>query len=802
MGLLHLLDEECAIQKGSDDNFALKLRERHAKNKYFEAPKREQSNFLVKHYAGDVTYVTRGFREKNKDALHPDLAAVMQASQSAFVRELFPIETVSAVASTKAMRKGKSSDRMTVGAQFMSQLASLMRTINATGVHYVRCIKPNTANKPRLFDAAHSAHQLRCAGVLEAVRISRMAYPNRMPHAAFVKKYALLAGKEWQQAHVAGLLASRDTATADGGPAAELCADALKQVVEDETRYQLGKTKVFFRAFLLESLEKRRSTALSERAVLLQKYLRGLFWRRRFLCQRDSAVRIQTARRTFCARAAYTKKLRAVLLVAACARGMQARTYARRLRAAVRIEAAVRALLSRRSVYAFRRMVRATHIQAEARRRSRSRRFSVMRKAALRVQSRHRMLAQRKQYRRDLADKKEEAKLSTQIARLQAQLQAEMEARKHAELEQERLKAERLAAPSASAGEPAAPSASAGQPAAPSASAGQPAAPSASAGEAPSLGAGESQPATGAALAEEAAAHAAAEEAGTSISGRLAGAAAKYLLPHLGQAHGTTSSIEETSAMLSLVTKDREKLSQKLATETEARKRLEAEKRELERKLRLGSATSQLESRKNRDVGEALSRKKDELGEMRQMLQHQAQDIANLHASKAVSDKRIIELEKKISQYDDSFYALEARNVRDRTKMEEMAKAKNQAEEEKNVYRLMLEQAHGRALKERQELRRDAQSKIEASAARIRMKQQRIVQLEKTLREKADLEEEVKMYREQNAELMMQLSATQQSTTASPRGRAHGIPAAAGSPANLLSEFSGALSKRLQGRPT
>lgn len=254
--------------------------------------------------------------------------------------------------------------------------------------------------------------------------------------------------------------------------------------------------------------------------------------------------------------------------------------------------------------------------------------------------------------------------------------------------------------------------------------------------------------------------------------------------------------------MLSLVTKDREKLSQKLATETEARKRLEAEKRELERKLRLGSATSQLESRKNRDVGEALSRKKDELGEMRQMLQHQAQDIANLHASKAVSDKRIIELEKKISQYDDSFYALEARNVRDRTKMEEMAKAKNQAEEEKNVYRLMLEQAHGRALKERQELRRDAQSKIEASAARIRMKQQRIVQLEKTLREKADLEEEVKMYREQNAELMMQLSATQQSTTASPRGRAHGIPAAAGSPANLLSEFSGALSKRLQGRPT
>ena len=50
----------------------------------------------------------------------------------------------------------------------------------AAGVHYVRCIKPNTVNKPALFDMAHSAHQLRCAGVLEAVRISRMAYPNRL----------------------------------------------------------------------------------------------------------------------------------------------------------------------------------------------------------------------------------------------------------------------------------------------------------------------------------------------------------------------------------------------------------------------------------------------------------------------------------------------------------------------------------------------------------------------------------------------------------------------------------------------
>ena len=64
MGILHLLDEECALQKGSDETLATKLREKHSKHDYFDAPKREQLCFTVKHYAGDVTYLCTGFRER------------------------------------------------------------------------------------------------------------------------------------------------------------------------------------------------------------------------------------------------------------------------------------------------------------------------------------------------------------------------------------------------------------------------------------------------------------------------------------------------------------------------------------------------------------------------------------------------------------------------------------------------------------------------------------------------------------------------------------------------------------------
>ena len=734
MGILHVLDEECAIQKGSDENLAQKLRERHAKHAYFLAPKREQLSFTVRHYAGDVTYFSRGFREKNKDALHPDLSAVMQASQSSFVRGLFPADAVSTAASAapRKAKGGKSADRMTVGSQFMTQLASLMRTIGETDVHYVRCIKPNTANQPRLFEMAHTALQLRCAGVLEAVRISRMAYPNRMLHGAFVRRYAVLTSKAWLAKQQISLAIARDAEPGDAATA-DLCAEVLKLVVEDCSRFQLGKTKVFFRAFLLEALEKRRSAALSVNATVLQKRLRGLLCQQRYRLQRSAALRVQSAQRRHAAQRAYAHQHSAIMHMQAAWRGRYARQLVRQLRSAVRIQATVRTVLARRRVVALRRNVRATRLQASVRRRARERLFRSQRHSALRLQSSYRMASQQRQYRRELAEKREEAKLSTQLAKMQARLQAEIDARQKAEEEQERLRAER--ANGAAYGAPGA-EAGAGL-----------AASSASALDAPTT--------IDTSMAAAMAPAADAAQAAT-ISGRLAGAAAKYLSGYIGTHPQTTSSMEETNAMLSLVTKDREKLSQRLAVETEARKRLESEKRELERKFRLGSATSQLETRKTRDMAEALNRKKDELAELKALLQRQTLEISNLQSTSAAKEKRLHELEKKMSQYDDSFYALEARNVRDRTKMEEFAKAKSRAEEERAVYRHMLEQSHERAMKERQELRRDAQSKLEAGAARLRSKKVRVQQLEKELREKSQVEEEKNAYREQCQSLMEQ----------------------------------------------
>eukprot|EP00900_Chrysochromulina_parva_P008310 jgi/Chrpa1/17480/Chrysochromulina_OHIO_Genome00007564-RA len=769
MGILHVLDEECALQKGTDETLAQKLRERHGKHPYFDAPKRDQLSFTVKHYAGNVTYLSTGFREKNKDALHPDLSAVMQGSKSPFVRRLFPSEVAS-----EGGQKAKSTSKMTVGMQFMNSLASLMRTINETDVHYVRCIKPNAANKPAIFEMGKSALQLRCAGVLEAVRISRMAYPNRMPHPAFVRRYMVLAPKRWQADHSALLVKAREAAPGD----AEIfkgCQQVLGVVVEDASRYQLGKTKVFFRAFLLESLEKRRSSALGLSAKVLQKMMRGLLCQKRYRQKRQAAIRLANAVRRHQAQVRYTRQRTSTISIQAAWRGRRSRKYFRSLRAALRIQTATRAKLARKRVTAMRRDYRATKLQSNARKRQQQAKYHSMRRAAMKLQSFQRMATQRRQYRRELAEKKEEAKLSTQLAKMQAKLEAEIEARRKIEEERDR-EMDRLRA-AAAAG---ASSVSAG---------------AASVAPAEVVYVARSDPGMGLekfmallagkyALNVDALIKDAQEFAGPAAAtelGQISG------LGRMGVGAASADETSEMSNMLALVNKDREKLRERLAAETEARKKLESERRELDRKVRLGSATSEVETRKGRSVAEELSRKKDELAQHKQMMQAQALQISNMQSESAAQQKRLSELERKMNEYDDSFYSLEARNVRDRTKMEEMGKAKARAEEERNVYRLMLEQAHERSQRERTDARRDAAGKQEATAQRLRAKKQQVTRLEnerqqndellaQAQKERTQAEEEKNVYRQQCQDLMVQCQSLMEQLSAAHGGEPVQVP--------------------------
>eukprot|EP00760_Papus_ankaliazontas_P027861 PhM_4_TR3456/c2_g1_i2/m.73570 len=144
MGVMDMLDEECAIgERGTDLGFLDKVDEKHAKNPFYEKKKTAKSSFIVKHYAGNVTYEVPGWLEKNRDTLKDDMRKMINNSEDDLIK------TFVAPPLTQEQKKGRA---LTVGGFFKTQVQALMEVINSTNPHWIRCIKPHPAKKPLMFD--------------------------------------------------------------------------------------------------------------------------------------------------------------------------------------------------------------------------------------------------------------------------------------------------------------------------------------------------------------------------------------------------------------------------------------------------------------------------------------------------------------------------------------------------------------------------------------------------------------------------------------------------------------------------
>ena len=133
-----------------------------------------------------MEYGTEQWLEKNKDQLPASSANLLMGSGFDLLSKIQPfIRTED--------REGRGSvATKSVGAQFSAQLTQLRSRIDATVPHYIRCLKPNDELVPDSFDPRMIVDQLRCGGVLEAVRVSRAGYPTRYPHDVFRARYYIL----------------------------------------------------------------------------------------------------------------------------------------------------------------------------------------------------------------------------------------------------------------------------------------------------------------------------------------------------------------------------------------------------------------------------------------------------------------------------------------------------------------------------------------------------------------------------------------------------------------------------------
>ncbi|KAJ8611351.1 hypothetical protein MRB53_038021 [Persea americana] len=302
LGVLALLDEESRLPMGSDEQFVTKLHHNFAsdKQKAYKKPRFGKSAFTVCHYALDVTYESDGFIEKNRDTVPDEHLEVLRASNNKFLievlesaasardREATATAPTGKANGTVAKRAGVSTNRKpTLGGIFKSSLIELMNTINSTSPHYIRCIKPNDAKEAWKFEGPMVLSQLRACGVLETIRISCAGYPTRWTYGEFASRYYMLvASKEWKQD-------IREMADA-------ILVKALGPGRGD--KYQLGQTKLFFRAGLLAMMENLRTARLEAAAIMIQKNMLCHYQRRRYLEARQSILLCQALTRGFIAR--------------------------------------------------------------------------------------------------------------------------------------------------------------------------------------------------------------------------------------------------------------------------------------------------------------------------------------------------------------------------------------------------------------------------------------------------------------------------------------------------------------------
>ncbi|XP_072227603.1 unconventional myosin-Vb isoform X2 [Leuresthes tenuis] len=393
LGILDLLDEECKVPKGTDQNWAQKLYKQNSSSAHFQKPRLSNTSFIVIHFADKVEYQCEGFLEKNRDTVYEEQINILKASQFQLVADLFqekddaPSSKPSRVnvRALKSVPKAPNKEhRKTVGHQFRSSLHLLMDTLNATTPHYVRCIKPNDEKEAFSFDSRRAVQQLRACGVLETIRISAAGYPSRWTYPDFFNRYRVLMKKS-------------DMMSADKKM---VCKNLLETLIKEPDMYQFGKTKIFFRAGQVAYLEKLRADRFRSACIKIQKTVRGWLQRVRYRKIRKTAVTLQRYGRGYLARryAEFLRLSRAALVCQKQYRMVrERRAFLAVRRATVTIQAFARGMFTRRIYWEFLLHHKAMIIQKNVRGWLQRKKFRRARNAAIIIQCAFRRLRAKRQ---------------------------------------------------------------------------------------------------------------------------------------------------------------------------------------------------------------------------------------------------------------------------------------------------------------------------------------------------------------------------------------------------------------------
>ncbi|KAK6541237.1 class II myosin [Orbilia ellipsospora] len=268
-GVFAALNDACATahadSSAADGTFIQRLNALSTNNHF----QQRQSQFIIKHYAGDVTYQIEHMTDKNKDQLLRDILELIEGSDNQFLHTIFPQQVST---DTKGRRPPTASDKIKASAN------DLVNTLSKATPSYIRTIKPNQNKSPKEYDSAAVLHQIKYLGLQENVRIRRAGFAYRQTFERFVDRFYLLSPKT---SYAGDYIWAGDPRSG--------CEQILRDTRIPKEEWQMGTTKAFIKTpETLFALETMRDRYWHNMAIRIQRA-----WRNYLRYRIECAVRIQ-----------------------------------------------------------------------------------------------------------------------------------------------------------------------------------------------------------------------------------------------------------------------------------------------------------------------------------------------------------------------------------------------------------------------------------------------------------------------------------------------------------------------------
>jgi len=283
-GLINILNEECVRPFATADSFVTKLKRINRGDPCLVQEKLALPNeFGIRHYATVLTYDAKDFIIRNKDAIADDLVKCASKCSNGIISS----QSKKLIVERKESSKFKDQQRgwhvsTTILGAFQKKLRTLIETIEGTGTHYVRCIKPNNDMRPRRTDQNTTLEQVRNAGLVEALSVSRYHREFFSAATAVLRRFflSLVLRLRFLATRKAAI---RMQAFARGRKQIVLYLKVLRACTSIQNIYRLHRAKS-----VLSNLKMNRVAT-----AVLSRFFWSLVSRLRFLATQRAAIRVQ-----------------------------------------------------------------------------------------------------------------------------------------------------------------------------------------------------------------------------------------------------------------------------------------------------------------------------------------------------------------------------------------------------------------------------------------------------------------------------------------------------------------------------